>query len=416
MDTGGYGQDRVLSPNSRFLYKLFRRYYASYDPIMPERFPRKEFGFIPFEETMRRHISFLNQGELKHFLSTKVPAHSYYSTAYYRRPSAPLMEDKGWMGAELIFDLDADHLANADKMTYDEMLVQIRTEMISLVDDYLMGDLGFSEDQVHISFSGGRGYHAHVRTDDIYTLGTNERRELVDYMTCTGLDLDWVFPVRSDAVGSTSLGNGTTRAKMHNYRTIPTPEEGGWKRRMRGALKEIIKDILELDPKEVKKKYPTVKSQNESIVKLSNHLKVCADSMFAKNSMGDLESWEQEILMKCLDDCRPLYAREVDKPVTPDIKRLIRLPGSLHGKTGLRVHPITRDQLTDYNPLMYAVPDVYTDEPTKVTMKKDMDLKMLDFNKRLSGETEVPEFAAAFLVGRKYADIGWASERKERLF
>ena len=68
------------------------------------------------------------------------------------------MDQKGWMGAELIFDLDADHLANADKMTYDEMLVQIRSEMISLVDDYIMGDLGFSEDQVHISFSGGRGY------------------------------------------------------------------------------------------------------------------------------------------------------------------------------------------------------------------------------------------------------------------
>lgn len=198
---GDFGQDKQLSPNSRFLYKLFRRYYRSYIPIMPERYPRKEFGFIPFEDTMRRHMSFGNQDELRHFLMTKVPAHSYYSTAYYRKPSAPVMEDKIWMGSELIFDLDADHLANADRMTYDEMLLQIRSEMISLVDDYLMGDLGFTEDQVHISFSGGRGYHAHVRTDDIYTLGTNERRELVDYMTCMGLDMDWVFPVQSDAIG-----------------------------------------------------------------------------------------------------------------------------------------------------------------------------------------------------------------------
>ncbi len=206
-----------------------------------------------------------------------------------------------------------------------------------------------------------------------------------------------------------------TRAKMHNYRRIPTPEEGGWKRRMRGALKEIVKDITEMDPKAVKKKYPSVKSGNDSIVKLQDHLRLCGDAMFEKNSMRDLEGWEQNILMKCLEDCRPLYAREVDKPVTPDIKRLIRLPGSLHGKTGLRVHPITRDELTDYNPLMYAVPDVYTSDPVKVTMKKDMDLRMLDFSGHLSGRTEVPEFAAAFLVGRKYADIGWEGE-KEKLF
>ena len=408
-------QTKILSPNSRFLFKLFRRYYRSYIPIMPERFSRKEYGFIPFEGTMHRHLAFPTQNDLRLYLSGRVPAHSYYSTAYYRYPSAPKMEDKGWMGAELIFDLDADHLANADKMTYDEMLVQIRSEMISLVDDFLMGDLGFSEDQVHISFSGGRGYHAHVRTDDIYTLGTNERRELVDFMTCTGLSLDWAFPTVVKGIGGVAFGDGVKSTAI-TYRTIPSPEEGGWKRRMRNALKDIVQDITEMDPKDVRKKYPSVKSQNDSITKLADHLKKTGEHMFASNSMADLKSWEQEILMKCLDDCRPYYAREVDKPVTPDIKRLIRLPGSLHGKTGLRVHPITREQLTDYNPLMYAVPDVYTDEPVKVTMRKDMDLKMLDFNSRLSGETEVPEYAAAFLIGRKYADYGWTSEPREHLF
>ena len=213
-----------------------------------------------------------------------------------------------------------------------------------------------------------------------------------------------------------NAGYGMIRSKMHNYRLIPTPEEGGWKRRMRGALKVIVKDLTEMDPKQVKKKYPSVKSGNDSITKLSDHLMKCGEQMFVKNSMRDLETWEQNILMKCLEDCKPLYAREVDKPVTPDIKRLIRLPGSLHGKTGLRVHPITRDELTDYNPLMCAVPDVYTDDPVKVTMKKDMDLKMLDFSGHLSGRTEVPEFAAAFLVGRKYADYGWDDGEKSIFF
>ena len=130
---------------------------------------------------MQRHMAFTSQDDLKIFMASKVPAHSYYSTSYYRYPSKPVMEDKEWMGAELIFDLDADHLAGADEMTYAEMMVQIRKEMIALCDDYLFSDLGFSEDQVHICFSGGRGYHAHIRSNDIFTLGTHERRELVDY-------------------------------------------------------------------------------------------------------------------------------------------------------------------------------------------------------------------------------------------
>ncbi len=408
--------DTMLDANSRFLYKMFRRYYRSFRPEMPDRFTRKEFGFIPFGRTMQRHMSFSSQDDLKIFMAGKVPAHSYYSTSYYRHPSEQVMEDKEWMGAELIFDLDADHLAGADEMTYSEMMLQIRKEMIALCDDYLFSDLGFSEDQVRICFSGGRGYHAHIRSDDIYTLGTHERRELVDYISCTGLDLDWVFPEKPYVASSRGRGDGTTVSSVRTYRLIPSEEDGGWKRKMRRALKEICKDIEENDPKTIKKIYPSVKNTNPVIAKMSDHLKSCEKTMFERNSMADLTPTEQEILMKCAADAAPRFSSEVDKPVTPDIKRLIRLPGSLHGKTGLRVSHITRQQLTDYDPLQYAVPDVYTDDPVKVTMKKDMDLDILGEHMVLKGETEVPEFAAPFLIGRKYADWGWASERSGRLF
>ena len=175
---GGFQQQKPyteveLDPNSRFLFKMFRMYYRSFTPDMPDRFTKKEYGFIPFGKTMQRHMAFTTPEDLKTFMFSKVPAHSYYSTAYYRHPAKPVMEEKEWMGAELIFDLDADHLAGAEEMTYSQMMVQIRKEMISLVDDFLYSDLGFSEKQVHICFSGGRGYHAHIRSNDIYTLGTN---------------------------------------------------------------------------------------------------------------------------------------------------------------------------------------------------------------------------------------------------
>ena len=42
---------------------------------------------------------------------------------------------------------------------------------------------------------------------------------------------------------------------------------------------------------------------------------------------------------------------EVDIPVSIDIHRLIRYPGSLHGKTGFKVQEIFHDDLDTFNPL-----------------------------------------------------------------
>ncbi len=35
--------------NSRFLLKTFRKYYRVNSPILPDRFTRKEFGFMFFD-------------------------------------------------------------------------------------------------------------------------------------------------------------------------------------------------------------------------------------------------------------------------------------------------------------------------------------------------------------------------------
>jgi len=108
---------------------------------------------------------------------------------------------------------------------------------------------------------------------------------------------------------------------------------------------------------------------------------------------------------------------EVDEPVTADVKRLIRLPGSVHGKSGLRVTPITRTELTDFEPLMMAVPKEYSDDPVTITLHRDYDLSMKGQHFKLStGTTQVPEYAAVFLVGRKIADIGDGTKKPDKFF
>ena len=47
-------------------------------------------------------------------------------------------------------------------------------------------------------------------------------------------------------------------------------------------------------------------------------------------------------------------------------------------------------------------------------MRVSASLDMKGGGVTLEGETEVPEFAAVFLIGRKMADFGYASENAER--
>ena len=407
-----------MDQNSRFLLKMFRRYYKENEMPMPSRFGRREFGFMYFDrDFMQRHMSFSNPTEMRRFMIAQVPKHSYYSTAYYRRPNAPIMEEKGWMGADLIFDLDADHLEGAEDMSYSQMMDQIKKEMINLLDSFLYNDLGFDEKDVGIYFSGGRGYHAHIELNDVTGLGSHERREIVDFVTSNGLDIDRVFR-QENVVRSVVNVKGQERNNISTFRTIPPEDSGGWWLRMRNGLKDVVNDVCDQDTKDLKRTYPSIKSMSpKTIESYRDDLIKSRDVIFVNNRMATLKKGTQDMLIKIMkEDVAYRLSGEVDEPVTADIKRLIRLPGSLHGKTGLKVMPITRDELNGFDPLLDALPESYTSDPITVNVKRKTDIKINGERFDLDiGVTEVPEYAAVFLVGRRIADIG-DGERSDSFF
>lgn len=407
-----------MDQNSRFLLKMFRRYYKENEMPMPSRFGRREFGFMYFDRNfMQRHMSFSNPTEMRRFMIAQVPKHSYYSTAYYRRPNAPTMEEKGWMGADLIFDLDADHLEGAEDMSYSQMMDQIKKEMINLLDSFLYNDLGFDEKDVGIYFSGGRGYHAHIELNDVTGLGSHERREIVDFVTSNGLDIDRVFR-QENVVRSVVNVKGQERNNISTFRTIPPEDSGGWWLRMRNGLKDVVNDVCDQDTKDLKRTYPSIKSMSpKTIESYRDDLVKSRDVIFVNNRMATLKKGTQDMLIKIMkEDVAYRLSGEVDEPVTADIKRLIRLPGSLHGKTGLKVMPITRDELNGFDPLLDALPESYTSDPITVNVKRKTDIKINGERFDLDiGVTEVPEYAAVFLVGRRIADIG-DGERSDSFF
>jgi len=73
---------------------------------------------------------------------------------------------------------------------------------------------------------------------------------------------------------------------------------------------------------------------------------------------------------------------------------------------------VTRDELDDFDPLLDALPESYSSEPVTVNVKKGTEIRINGemFNLDV-GVTEVPEYAAVFLVGRRIADIGNGEKR-----
>jgi len=52
----------------------------------------------------------------------------------------------------------------------------------------------------------------------------------------------------------------------------------------------------------------------------------------------------------------------------------MRLPGSLHGGTSLKVTEIPRGNLTEFNPLTDAIPDFFTGESVDVSMNSAVEI------------------------------------------
>ncbi len=388
----------------------FRRYYKEAELELPPRFARREYGFMFWEAgMMQRHQSFKSGEALRHFLAQRTPMHVYYSSAYYEEPGAPTMEEKGWLGADLVFDLDADHIERVKGMPYEEMLEVVKSEIVKIVDDYLLADFGFDPANLLITFSGGRGYHIHVRDPRVWELQSHERREIVDYITGTELDADALF--RRVPFEVKQFRDKATVKYRHE---MPRPEDPGWPGRIgRGVV--AAAERLEGMPREAA--VQELASVEGVGAKMAGEI---CDALFSarggvrgvdKLRRGDMDIFPSD---RYLEPFRRIFfppaldlgKRETDEPVTSDIKRLIRMPHSLHGKTGLRVVPMTRGDLDAFLPLRDAVPRAWTDEPVKARLRAGIKITMRDetFNLK-EGLNSVPEHLAILLACRGVASI-----------
>ncbi len=407
-------------PPLEWARQQFAQYYATATIPPPYRLARREFAAFPFtsETMMRRHATLRTTEEFLRFLRRETPRHVYYSSAYYRRPAAPTMSMKEWLGADLIFDLDSDHLRGAEALDYAGQLDLVKTRLVALVDDFLFGDFGIDPASTSFVFSGGRGYHVHVRDDRFLPLSSPERRELVDYVTGTGFDPMAVIGWRRTDVrsGRTAAGAdgeaepGPARGPAPRTRTLAPPDAPGWQGRTTRALLEVLRRWEEQGSAAATEEMTGYGIQP---VKARRYARLLIDQGGAAKIRAhlSLDVFRSDLPADFLEAVVPRAAVEVqgetDAPVTTDVHRLIRLPNSLHGGTGFRVVPLGRDEIAGFDPFRDALLPGDDGETTPVTYVEEARYPFPGGGVHAvpGGTDELPTPVALFLLLRGQAEL-----------
>src|SRR2546428_807020 len=204
---------------------------------------------------MVRHRSFKDPLSLLAAVRDLVPSHVYFSTAYYREPTAP-MEEKGWIGADLVFDIDADHLNTPCKPDHD----------------------------------------------------------------------NW----KCKSCGTTGNGGGTKLAEG------PLMGQPGW----RGRIVAGIYDILGSEMDQI-----GLTSTQVNALKSWDREDLLRKPFWSSVKGVGISTWKT-LVSKAVEK----KSARIDTVVTTDIHRLIRMPGTLNGHTGLLAMRVPEERLDEFDP------------------------------------------------------------------
>ncbi len=370
-----------------YLRKKFKTYYWVNQVAAPENVHRREFGVGTLEDKIKfRHKSFTSEKAFNQFLKTEAPYYISYSAAYYEFPEQS-MDCKGWLGADLIFDLDKP-IVLLNQRQMDEV-----TEEALKLTDFLYDDFGFHKKDVRVNFSGSKGYHIHVTSDEVKSLDADARRQIIDYISGEGLEIDNFLVAEEGVPGIVYRGNS---AKQHSHRLVgPKGDSIGWGARIYQVAEEILgmgeKELLGIDgigPKNAKKLF----------VEREKNLRQLRDGKWSA-FWGNIGKHLRNEIKK-----RSISITDEDRQVTADVSRLIRVPDTIHGGSGLLARKVK--SLQDFDPLVDAV--AFGGDKVRVRMCSDVgafDLMGAGWGPYSGAQVaEVPESVGIYLMLKGKAD------------
>ncbi|MGB9719532.1 MAG: DNA primase catalytic subunit PriS [Candidatus Anstonellales archaeon] len=340
----------------------FRSYYARHE-LKPDAVEEREFGYGDWDRKIEaRHLAFENSEKLNEFLRENAPLYVSRSTAYYERPGAQPMNNKGWKGSDLVFDLDAE-MEIFDK----EIFEKVREDAVRLVEEFLIPEFGVDRNKIAFVFSGNRGFHVHVY-EKFRMLGRESRREIASYLAGIGLDYTKFFDV--DKKSKKIFG--------------PKPSEGGY----RGKFARMVIKTLETEPEKISRIFNEDKEKKRFVEGIKQ-------GIWSKTRLPKVVERLEDVAKEL-----PVKSINVDVGVTQDTSKLIRLPGSLHGSTGLVVLPTKNYEMEIEDAIAFG------EERVKIRVNENVDVKIGEGIKAERGAVvEVPEYLALYLLLKNKAAL-----------
>ncbi|CAD5243258.1 DNA primase catalytic subunit PriS [Thermococcus camini] len=319
---------REMTKEERALY--YRREWSAkrLPDFIVRTLENREFGFDHTGEgpSDRKNV-FLDVRDLEDYVKTTAPYAIYSSVALYEEPK----EMEGWLGAELVFDIDAkdlplrrcSHLHEHGRVCpicLEDAKELARDTLVVLKEDF-----GF--ENVHVIYSG-RGYHIRVLDDWALKLDSKAREKVLAYI---------------------SAAEEITFDDIQSRRIMLS---SGYYRVFRLRFGYFVRRVNE-------NHLFNIGLKKGQVEKLLDGKEEIYEGFVRK---GLLTAFPQGIGYKTLTRLFSLSSTfskaYFDGRVTVDVKRILRLPSSLHSKVGLVTTYIGSNErkLERFNPFEDAVP------------------------------------------------------------
>jgi len=351
---------------------------------------RREVGATYWD----RHHACNTIEDLRKYLISKSAEAPMCSTAYWITPSAyagkgnssTTWNKKGWLGADLSFDLDCDHIDGYESMSYKEQIAEMSKHTLRLV-EMLENDFGAKE--IMITFSGRRGFHVRVKDKEYLTLDSKQRRQIMYYIMGEKLN---VMRLLKNVQFNPMKGEVSCNMYDANH--------PGWGGRLRKASHHLIAGVLEdeinisdiidkhyknkitkKDRSTIIKAFPTLTGEQRFIPKPVERFMVHGDVRALLGGKAT-KTLTVNFLKMMLSYTKELYGVEVDTSVTGDVRRLLRMPGGINIKQGYPCMEIGKDALEDVDLLFFLCEstlgndevEIKIDKPIKVQGYEDFTL------------------------------------------
>ena len=252
----------------------------------------REFGFDHDGNGPKdRYNQFMTPEQIADYLRKKAPYAAYGSVALYEVPT----ERKSWLKSELVFDVDAKDLpiksCKCEGGNVCETCIEEARKVASSFGEILSNNLALQD--MHYVYSG-RGFHVRINDDTVMKMESNERNSIIEYITGGIVPTDMTMVLGYSKIFREKAAE--MLEKLDDRQLADGNIKGALAKKLTAEKEKVLSSLRQGHPEKISK----------------------------------MKGVGPKSLENLLQFLASMNMKMTDGKVTTDIKRILRLPSSLH--------------------------------------------------------------------------------------